>query len=299
MKGRLFGRRPRSYRTTGSRALVVVVLSAMVGSLGGCTTDGAVREQLEADGFSAIELTREDSTTFSFRATKGDQTCEGEIELVGMPGFRETKQSSSCRSSTAVPAEAVAETAELDNAAAILLDEWYRVSEVEHFDDQEPPYVPGEHNMLFAGINFGEAWAETRVICLDDLSFEHAKRKHVTYHQWITGTGVTQYRWEDDGRLWLAPTLVAADSVVLELERERHADGSSTWQSNTVTRECAFSLVEGHYSVDVQERDADGRLRRFALTDKNGKTYYLLLSRGYLSKKGVQELIFEGRRKAE
>jgi hypothetical protein len=293
---RFFSERPRSRRGTGSRALV---LSVMVGGLGGCTTEGAMREQLEADGFSAIELTREDSTKFSFRATKGDQTCEGEIEQLGLPGFSETEKSSSCRSTTEVPAEAVAKPAETGNGAAPLPDEWYRVSEVESFDDQEPPYKPGESSVLFIGINFGKEWAETRVICLGDLIFDHTKRKHVTYHHSVTGTGRTQFRWEDDGRLWMAPNLASADSTVFEIERERHADRTSTFYSNTATKECAFSLPEGHFSVDVQERDADGRLRRFALTDRNGKTWYLLQSQGYLTMKGEEELIYKGRTKAE
>lgn len=286
-------------KPTGS--CVLVVLSAMVGGLGGCTSEDAVREHLEADGFSEIELTRESSSKYSYRAKKGDEICEGDIEQLGLPGSRETKTTSTCRSSVAVPAdaEADAETAERGDAAAILLDSWYRVSEVEQLDDQAPPYEPGGHSLLFVGINLGEAWVETRVICLDDLSFDHAKRKHVTYHQWVTGTGVAQYRWEDDGRLWLAPNMASADSVVLELERERHADRSSTWHSHTAKRECSFSLPDGHYSVDVRERDADGRARRLALRDKDGKTWYLLLSEGYLTEKGVEELLYKGLSKAE
>jgi hypothetical protein len=296
MIGRFFSERPRSCRAAGSRTLV---LSAMFGGLGGCPTEGAMREQLEADGFSAIELTREDSTKFSFRATKEDQTCEGEIELLGLPGFSEVEKSSSCSSTTAVPAEAVAKPAETGNGAAPLLDKWYRVSEVESFDDQALPYKPGESSVPFVGISFGEEWAETRLICLGDSSFEHTKRKHVTYHQLVTATGIAQFRWEDDGRLWMAPNLASADSTVLELERERNADRTSTWHSNTTTKECAFSLPDGHFSVDVQERDADGRLRRFALTDRNGKTWYLLQSQGPLTEKGLEELIFKGRSKAE
>lgn len=284
---------PRQFlgKPTASRTLV---LSAMVGGLGGCTTEAVVREHLEAKGFSAIELTRVSSTKYTYRATQGDEICEGEIEQRGLPGFRKTQTINTCRSSA--PS---AETAYLGNADTILLDSWYRVSEVEQLDDQAPPYEPGRNNLLFAGILFGKAWAETRVICLDDLSFDHAKREDVTYHHWVTGTGVTQYRWEDDGRLWLAPNMASADSVVLELERERHADRSSTWHSKRDSRECSFSMPDGHYSVDVQGRTADGALRQFTLTDKNGKTWYLLQSQGYLTEQGVEELLFKGLSKAE
>jgi hypothetical protein len=195
----------------------------------------------------------------------------------------------------AKPIEAPAETG---RAAEIPFDEWYRVSEVQPFDDEDPPYVPGELTTLFIGINFGRAWVETRVICLGDLSFDHAKREDVTYHRWFTGMGVAQFRWEDDGRLWLGPNMAFADSRVLELERERHADGNSTWTSHTTNGECTFSLPDGHFAVDVQERDADGRFRRFALTDPKGKTWYLMLSQGYPNEKGVDDLIIRGLSKA-
>ena len=151
---------------------------------------------------------------------------------------------------------------------------------------------------MFGGINFGDTWAETRVMCLSELKFDYAKRKHVTYHAWITGTGVVQYHWEDDGRLWLGPNMASADLVALELERERHADGSSTWNSTTNERGCVLSLPDGHYSVDVQDPDVDGR-SRFVLTDRNKKTWYLLQSDGYLTQKGVEGLIIKGRSKAE
>jgi hypothetical protein len=73
-------------------------IAMLLAGLAGCTTDATAVEHLEKEGFTDIVLTREDSTTFRFTATRGAQTCDGTLALRSAVIVSDHQISSSCRS---------------------------------------------------------------------------------------------------------------------------------------------------------------------------------------------------------